>query len=155
MKHLSLLSVLLCLSAFCIGQPTQPITWGFKVNYISARECVLTFTALIRPGWHLYSQFMAEGGPMPTHFSFESTGNYDTVGKVQEVGKPIKFHDENLEMDIIWYSDSVVFSQRIRLYQHPIYVKSKVEFMACNGQVCLPIEEQQFTIEITPWKKSP
>ena len=141
--------------SFCMAQPAQPVKWLFKSGAAEGPEVTLTFTAAILPGWHLYSQLIEEGGPFPTRFSFEPNRAYEHIGKVTESGKPFKFFDNNFMIDIIWYSDSVTFSQRIRLNQGFTTVRGKVEFMVCNSHMCLPADEMEFSIEVTPWKKSP
>ncbi len=140
---------------YCIAQPVHQVKWYFKSGLVTGPEATLIFKAEILPGWHLYSQFMEEGGPFPTQFSFESIGAYTLVGKVEETGEAVKFHDDNLMMDIIWYSGTVTFSQKIKLNQGAVIVRGKVEFMACNEQMCLPVDERQFNLEVAPWKKIP
>lgn len=49
---------------------------------ISDSEFDLVATAIIEGQWYLYSQTVAEGGPTPTTFTFESNFNYLKKGNV-------------------------------------------------------------------------
>lgn len=139
-------------TTFCLAQNPQPVKWNFKSEPVTRPETTLIITASIAPGWHIYSQFMEKGGPLPTGFSFERSEEYSLVGKPEEKGKAIKFYDDIFMIDIIWYSDVVTFSQKIKLYEPFATVKGKVEFMVCNNQMCLPVNEQIFNIEVKPLK---
>ena len=53
------------------SQIINPVAWEFGSNKISEVEYELIFVAKIDNHWSLYSQFVEEGGPLPTIFSFE------------------------------------------------------------------------------------
>src|SRR5882762_1642905 len=95
------------------GQGIQPVRWHFQSDPAANQEIILSLTARIAVGWHLYSQFMEEGGPMPTRFSFERSDDYVLLGKTEEDGTPVKFHDDTYEMDIAWHTTGVSFVQKI------------------------------------------
>ena len=140
-------------SAF--GQGIHPVRWHFQSDPAALnQEIILTLTAHIAPGWHLYSQFMEEGGPMPTRFSFERSDDYVLLGKTEEDGNPVKFHDDTYEMDITWYTTGVSFVQRIRLVQPVTAINGVIDYMVCNDHICVP-HKQDFSIAILPIKKSP
>ena len=136
------------------GQGTQPVRWHFQSEPAANQEISLTLTASVAPGWHMYSQFMEEGGPMPTRLSFDRSDDFILAGKTEEKGYPVKFHDDTYEMEITWYAGEVSFLQRIRLIQPVAAVNGTVEYMACNDHICVP-RKQDFSIVILPLKKSP
>lgn len=113
-------------------------------------EATLSITANIAPGWHLYSQFLKEGGPIPTRFNYERNDDYRLIGDTAEKGKRVVFYDDIYEMEITWYADSVSFSQRISLNHQVTTIKGKVEYMVCNSQMCIP-DERQFTVDVKPY----
>src|ERR1039457_6718004 len=45
----------------------------FKIQQADNDTAYLVFTAKIDKGWHLYSQFVDAGGPIPTSFKFVPT----------------------------------------------------------------------------------
>jgi thiol:disulfide interchange protein DsbD len=136
------------------GQGTHPVRWHFQWDPAMNQEIILTLTAHIAPGWHLYSQFMEEGGPMPTRFSFERSDGYVMLGKTGEDGNPVKFHDDIYEMEITWYTTEVSFFQKIMLLQAATAVNGVIDYMVCNDHICVP-HKQDFSIAISPIKKSP
>jgi thiol:disulfide interchange protein DsbD len=136
------------------GQGIQPVRWHFQSDPTTNNELVLTLNARIAPGWHLYSQFMEEGGPIPTRISFERSNDYVLAGATEEKGEAVKFRDDTYEMEITWYTAQVAFLQKIRLIQPVTAVNGVVEYMACNDHICVP-HKQDFRIAVLPMKKSP
>ena len=57
------------------------------------------------------------------------------LGKTEEGGNPVKFHDDTYEMDITWYTTGVSFVQKIRLVQ-PVTAVKPLAHMVGVGAVC-------------------
>ncbi len=129
------------------GQGNQSVMWLFKADPISRNEMIFTAKASVAPSWHLYSQYIKEGGPQPTRFIFEPSDEYVRIGKTEEKGTQTKFYDDIYEMEIVWYSNEVSFLQRVKLNQPVTAIKGKVEYMTCNNAVCIP-EMQEFSINV-------
>ena len=55
------------------AQVLEPVKWSFDSKKISETKYELIMKATIENKWHLYSQFIDEGGPIPT--SFNSSDN--------------------------------------------------------------------------------
>ena len=67
------------------AQIVKPVKWTSKVEQLSDSEFNLVMNGKIDEGWHLYSQFTPENGPLPAEFTFENAkGNYELVGKTKE-----------------------------------------------------------------------
>lgn len=115
---------------------------------LNENEARLVFTCNLEDGWHIYSQFMEEGGPLPTNFTFVPDPSYSLIGKVEEESTPIKEYDNVFMMPIVWFKDTVIFSQRVQLKAPAARVKGKIEFMGCNSFMCLPPNEIDFSIEV-------
>lgn len=149
-----ILSLLISVNAFTSSsQPNQTVQWQFNVEHLGNGEMLLKITASIAPGWHLYSQFIAEGGPIPTKFAFENADGLDFIGTPEEKGKAFHFHDDIYEMEIIWYSGKVDFSQRINITGSLNTIRGKVEYMTCNAHTCVP-DTREFVIKFPDQKKS-
>ena len=133
------------------GQKTNSVQWTFAGEPVRQNESILKITADISPGWHLYSQTIGEGGPRPTRIFFEETNEFVLVGSAEEKGDPTKLRDETYEMEIIWYSGTVTFLQKIRLNQPVTFIKGRVEYMTCNNYVCIP-DKQDFIFNLQPPK---
>ena len=57
----------------------QHITWKSSVEKISETEYNVKFSCNLDDGWHTFSQFTKEGGPLPTQFRFEKNKDLDYV----------------------------------------------------------------------------
>ena len=85
------------LSVITSAQIFNPVTWDFSQKQVSDNEIELQFKATIDEGWHLYSQFIEDDGPVPTEFTFTTEGGYSLVGTPKE-GIPIEEFDPNFDM---------------------------------------------------------
>ncbi|HET8828283.1 MAG TPA: protein-disulfide reductase DsbD domain-containing protein, partial [Pelobium sp.] len=154
MKKIIAISALLLLSICVFAQILKPVTWSYSAETISEREANLLITAKMDAGWHVYSQFIEEGGPIPTSFTFSKSADYELVGKPTETPKAVSAYDNNFAMQIAWHEKLVVFKQKIKLKKPEVTVKGSLEFMVCNDKQCLPPEEIEFAIKVTGGKPS-
>jgi len=129
------------------GQETKNVDWQFRATTVSRDEVSVTISGTIEPGWHLYSQNIKEGGPIPTRITFENQNAFLLIGNTSEKGRPVIVHDEIYEMDVTWYTGTVIFSQKIK-FLHPLgEIHGKIDYMTCNDYSCLP-DQKLFTIKI-------
>jgi len=130
------------------AQDLQPVRWQFSAVPVNDHKARLMFTASMDDGWHIYSQFLEEGGPLPTTFTFQPGDNFSLQGKVVEESTPFKTYDETFMMPIAWFDKTAVFSQEVKVRSAAAIIKGKIEFMVCNGELCLPPEEIPFSVEV-------
>ena len=140
--------LLIFLSMKAVAQIEEPVKWSFSAQKTADKEANLLIKANIDKGWHLYSQFIEDGGPIPTSFKFKPSADYTLVGKVDESPKAVKAFDPNFSMQIAWHEKSVTFSQKIKLNKDQTTVNGVLEFMVCNDQKCLPPTEVEFSIPV-------
>ena len=143
-----LVVILLGISSLAQAQIERPVTWTFAAKPGAAGEVTLTATATIAGDWHIYSQFIEDGGPVPTSFEFAPSPGYELVGKVAESPVPVKAFEKAFNMNIAYFPKRAVFSQKIRLKAPQTTVKGTVTFMVCNDEKCLPPDDQEFSIEV-------
>ncbi len=125
-------------------QILDPVKWTFKVEQTKPDEATLLLIAKADPGWHVYSQDIPAGGPIPTSFKFEKSPAYELIGKVTEP-KPIEENDPNFNMVLKFFADKAVFKQKIKVHsQKDFTVKGVLEFMCCDDKQCLPPTEVEF-----------
>jgi len=135
------------------AQILQPVKWTFTSRESKDGVSELILKAKIEKGWHLYSQFLADGGPVPTTFSFDKSADYQLIGATAE-GKPEKSYDKNFEMELAYFGGEAVFIQKVKaLSEKPFKVKGMVNFMVCDDSKCLPPEDIEFAIEVKPVTK--
>jgi hypothetical protein len=142
----SLLALLLLMSA-AKAQILQPVHWSYAAKKISATEAVLFMKATIDPGWHIYSQYVKDGGPVKTSFIFTLGKDYTLSGTTAEP-KPISRMEKVFGMEVGFFEKSVVFQQKIRLKKGQVNVEGKLEYMTCNDQKCLPPDDLDFSIAV-------
>lgn len=96
------------------AQIINPVKWEPIVEKKSTSEYVFTFKGNIETGWHVYSQFTPEDGPLPAEFLFhDSKNNYELIGKATESETKREFN-EIFGVDEIFFSDKVTFTQLIK-----------------------------------------
>ena len=131
------------------AQILNPVHWSYKVENISKDEAVLVFTADIDDKWHLYSQNIPDGGPVPTSFTFKASENYEPEGKVKEVSKGENIFDSSFNMKLTVFSHKAVFKQKIRKKTDmPFSVTGTLEFMCCDDSRCIPPKEMDFSFSL-------
>lgn len=134
------LSVLFFLSAMTLSfaQIFEPVKWSYETRQTGENEYELVFKATIDDGWHLYSQFIQDGGPIKTSFNFDTINAVELLGKVEERGELEQDYDPNFEMELKWFSHEVEFVQKVKLKTEGAVAKGWLEFMTCDDQRCLP-----------------
>lgn len=150
-KTLRFLIVLFC-SLFSFSSSAQilkPVKWSFSVEDLGNNEYNLVSTATIEHGWWVYSQFLKDGGPIPTSFHFDKNAQVDFIGKVSETGDHIKELNEPLfdNMFLKKFGDRAVFKQKVKV-KGPTNVKGYLEFMTCDDQQCLPPDNIDFNFNL-------
>jgi DsbC/DsbD-like thiol-disulfide interchange protein len=140
--------ILLLLGNVCNAQ-RAPVTWTYEAERLKPQEWRLKLQASLAPGWHIYSQHLKEGGPIPTLIRTEPNQEYSFVGKAEEKGKPVQFYDSIYEMEITWYAEQVSFVQKIIFDRITSEINGTVEYMVCDSHQCLP-QEEKFTINLQP-----
>jgi len=147
-RFIALIISVLLLNNPAEAQILQPVKWKTSVETAVPGEATLVMTAKIDKGWHLYSQNIADGGPIKTTFTFEPSANYELVGVVSE-GKAIEYYDKNFEMDLKYFADQAIFKQKVKLKNSGSFkISGYVEFMVCDDEKCLPPDQVDFTFKI-------
>jgi hypothetical protein len=142
-----LLILSLFLPAACFAQ--QEIKWAHAALKVGDAEYELHLKARLQPPWHIYSQQMKAGGPVPTKFEFEPGPGYDLSGPVKENGLPVSRHEPVFDMQVRYYRDSVDFVQRVKLKTgEKIMITGKVSFMICKADRCQPPATKMVTWEL-------
>ena len=139
---------------FAPGKQSEPITWKADAHMTSARDGVVTITADIDKGWHLYGLDMPEDGPQATSITFPATEGITFNGNVTADRKPIVKQDPMFGTDVNFWEHKVVFTQKFRLTKKDVKtIRCNVSFMGCNDQTCLPPKKKELTTDIAPLKK--
>ncbi|MGB1242013.1 MAG: cytochrome c biogenesis protein CcdA, partial [Chitinophagales bacterium] len=124
----------------------EPVHWSFQKRDLGNGEYLLSFKAKIDDGWYIYSQDLADGGPLPTEFYFEPNGNISfTHPKPKEISDHKKEgYDNFFEMEVIKFGKEVTFEQQIKSTNPATEISGHVRFMTCDAERCLPPQNVEF-----------
>jgi thiol:disulfide interchange protein DsbD len=150
MKRIIFLALSAQLIAFSLnGQIKNPVRWSTSWTKTGGQEFELVFTATIDPGWFVYSQFLEENGPIPTSFHFNAGTHFQLLGKAREEGKRKEGFDEIFGMNVVKFSGTVNFRQRVRVLNPAVPVVGYLEYMTCDNEQCLPPTEEEFSFDLS------
>ena len=136
MKKLFLLGLLV--SAAFKFNAQNPVTWMATYKTISATEGEIVITAAIENKWHTYSQRATDEGPLPTTITFAPSKQYQSIGKIEEIGAHEEF-DNAFGATIFVFNGKAEFRQKVKLIDKAGFtIPFKVDFMCCNDRTCLP-----------------
>lgn len=120
----------------------NPVKWTCSVNYLEGNEAELVIKAQTGGGYHLYSQFMEEGGPMPTVFNFPQSGTFSLEGKAVESPEPIEELDEIFGTKVRFFANDAEFRQKIRIHSEKDFeIAATVDYQVCNDETCIPFSD--------------
>lgn len=149
MKKYFLFFVLAMIGFAATAQIKDPVSWDIKAVKKGADKYQLVLTATIATPWHLYSQNMGPGGPIPTKIELNKNPLVTLVGKPKEAGKLQKTHDNNFKMDVLFYSNEVSFTQDLTVKGGvKTNITGLVKYMVCDDNECLPPSKKTFDIKL-------
>ncbi len=133
---------------FGVISQENPVSW--KINY-QKNNSEIKYEANIEPHWHLYAANLPDPdeGPLQTEFKYDESQNFKVSNHINE-SKTIKTFDENFGIDVSYFENSAVFTQKLKIYSEESFtISGKIYYMVCNEKMCIPFEEP-FKIVIDP-----
>lgn len=159
MKKLILLFVAFFALANGTAQIKKPVKWTAKTEKISDTEFNLVMNATIEEGWHMYSQFTPDDGPIPITLNFKNQkGNFELIGKAKE--SPYQKHfNADFGVDEYFFESKATLTQKVKITNPKTSkIVVNVDFQAClnacvNDNVNLSFDIPVVaTAEVTPTK---
>ena len=129
------------------AQILTPVQWSYAAKKISEKEAVVFLKADMDAGWHIYSQYVKEGGPVKTTIKFEQSPAYSPEGATIEP-KPITKMEKVFGMEVSYFEKSVIFQQKLSIKKGQSVIKGTIGYMTCNDEKCLPPTTQEFSIPL-------
>ena len=115
----------------------EPVSFTTSVKSISENQYELIITSNIDDEWRLYSQFLKEGGALPTEFIFENEESFNLIGKMIESESITKF-DPIFNLDQSYFINSNIFKQTIELKKSNISkILATIAYQACTDAICI------------------
>ncbi|MCR9262904.1 MAG: thioredoxin family protein [Flavobacteriaceae bacterium] len=116
----------------------DPALWSYEVNKLSDTEYELVFKGVIMDGWHVYSQYTAEGGSLPSEFTFEKVGeDYELIGETTE-SETIQEYSDIFEVEETFFKEEAIFTQKIKLLNPEVRQITVNLFYQICKEVCIP-----------------
>lgn len=133
-------------SAF--AQIFDPVKWKSAIKMTDATNGVVTFTATVDAGWHVYGTQLPSGGPEPTSVQWNNQG-VKLVGGLTPSKAAHKQHDETFDMDLSWWIGSVTLSQKFTVTAKEYKIEGSIRYMACDDENCTPPKSESFSFKGT------
>jgi len=133
MKKLILLLFAFFVIANGSAQIKKPVKWTAKTEKISDTEFNLVMNATIDEGWHMYSQFTPDGGPLPIVLTFKNQKeNFELVGKAKE--SPYQKHfNVDFGVDEYFFENKATLTQKVKITNPKTNkIVVNVDFQACQ-----------------------
>jgi thiol:disulfide interchange protein DsbD len=108
----------------------EPVTWSIGGSALRAEV-----TAVIQPGWHIYSTSQPDGGPVATRIWLAEDQAWKAVGGLS-APKPEARFDPAFGMTVETHRGRAEFSIPVRGGGGPLRVHA--HFQCCNLRECLP-----------------
>lgn len=138
--------VIVASSAF--AQIFDPVKWKSAIKMTDATNGVVTFTATVDAGWHVYGTQLPAGGPEPTSVQWNNQG-VKLVGGLTPSKAAHKQHDETFDMDLSWWTGSVTLSQKFTVTAKEYKIEGSIRYMACDDENCTPPKSESFSFKGT------
>lgn len=122
------------------------VKWTTSVEATSATEGVITWSADIESGWHIYG--FSDDSPFPTTFEVDSVAGLEFTAAVQASVEPTIHVDETLKMKLPWWQGAVQFSRPFRLAagMQGATLRGTISYMACTDESCTRPEHEPFEV---------
>lgn len=131
------------------AQVENPASWSFSRKSLGNNEYELVFKARIEPGWHIYSMYTPEGGPMATTLTLENAGNgVSLLGDAVE-NEPLKEFDEDFGVEVWSFENEYVITQKVKVADTvTAALNGSIEYRVCSDGKCAVFDED-FVIGIS------
>lgn len=146
--RLLIFGLFFCLSASAFGQSDKVVKWSATAVKEADNYYTLTLTARIEKPWYVYSQFLADDGPVKTSFRLDNAEKLDLTQKPTEEGGKKSGFDEIFGMELVKFSNQMIIKQKIKSEKPLDQISGYIEFMTCNNEVCYPPAEVFFKTPI-------
>jgi len=129
------------------AQILEPVKISWSSNKIDKNSYEIHLKAEIDKNWHVFSQNMEEGGPLPTLIEFNKNNNVTLQGRTKEVGKLREKYEEIFMVNTKYYYNTVDFVQLVKKKtDKPVKLEGTITYMACKEEQCLTPQEVEFEV---------
>lgn len=134
---LSLMSLLIVFQANAQFGGVEPVSVE-ETMVVNGADGTLKFEAYIESGYHMYSTDIPAGGPTPASISFQIVEGAEIVGALVPGDGAVKKFDPMFEMEVSYFDDEAVFTQKVKLLGGKYRLKGTMRFQSCSDSGCFP-----------------
>lgn len=115
----------------------EPVTFEENV-IVNGADGTIEFEAYIEDGFHLYSTNIPEGGPAPMEVNYSLVEGAEIVGELIPSDGAVTEMDQMFEMMVSYFSESAVFTQKVKFLGGKYRIKGTLRFQSCSDSNCVP-----------------
>ena len=115
----------------------EPVTFEENV-VVNGADGIIEFEAYIEDGFHLYSTDIPEGGPTPMEVTYSVVEGAEIVGALVPGEGAVTEMDPMFEMMVSYFSESAVFTQKVKFLGGKYRIKGTLRFQSCSDSNCVP-----------------
>ena len=115
----------------------EPVTFEENV-IVNGADGTIEFEAYIEDGFHLYSTNIPEGGPAPMEVNYSLVEGAEIVGELTPSDGAVTEMDQMFEMMVSYFSESAVFTQKVKFLGGKYRIKGTLRFQSCSDSNCVP-----------------
>lgn len=149
LPRMTILFSLLFLLATVMGsaQILEPVSWTSRIEKNAGGNAVVIFEGTIEKGWHMYSQYTPEGGPLAMEIAFKNQeGNYRLIGKAKE-GPTRTAYNNVFGVNETFFEMKAHIEQQIQIINPDLRtVEAAFDFQVCK-EACIN-SSKKFSIAV-------
>ena len=126
------------------AQIVSPVKWKIDLEKMGDSIGYIVLKATIEDGWHLYSNDLPEGGPIPTTVEWKNLYNVKVVGNLEVSPKPHEEISQIFMLKLGFWSKQAVLKQKVEFKGEDYKIEGYVTYMACNDGTCQPPQKETF-----------
>ncbi len=124
----------------------QEISWVTSLEGLGNGEFNVVLKGSVPSGWHVYSMFTPDGGPMQTMLEF-GKGIVPEGDAVE--GEPEREFDELFEVEVWYFSESYEVSQRVKVEDPDLEaITGTITYQLCQPEGSCMLLTHDFSVEI-------
>jgi DsbC/DsbD-like thiol-disulfide interchange protein len=133
--------------------PVQPVSWSARaeVDAKPGSHMIVSLSAQVEEGWHVYGLNQVEGGPTPLRITMDPNGIVQPAGTPSGT-PPVKKHDVSFDLDTEVFARPFTLRVPVQVKPHTAVgsqdIAFNVRFQACNDHVCLPPRTVHLTVPV-------
>ena len=147
-RFFALLTLAVCAVALH-AEILTPVKWTSEVKMTDDSHGVMTFTATIDDGWHMYSTNLPKGGPQPLSITLDTADGVTLDGELTPSKAPHEQVDNVFHMKLGWWTDAVTLTQAFTATKPDYNIEGYLTYMVCNDVTCQAPTKEQFIFKGT------